>query len=171
MTTTSLNYDSGTDTNALTITLASLPTSATLVVGRQTTVVDNTGDLYTDVIINGQITTGTSPTVDTVVELWVYSSLKMVSGAETYHSDFGAADAGVTIASVQEKLALTRLHSFRVSATSNASYAIQNLSIAEACGQVPTFWGILVTHSTAVNLNATAGNHWLHYTGIKYTDA
>lgn len=49
--------------------------------------------------------------------------------------------------------------------TSNRSYFFAPISLA-ACfgGTVPKNHGIFVTHSTAVNLNSTGGNHIISYT-------
>ena len=47
----------------LTITLASLATSSTLVVGRVSTQVDNSSNLYLDYLLSAKISTGTSLTV------------------------------------------------------------------------------------------------------------
>ena len=60
-------YDSVSSTNALTITLASLATSSTLLAGRQSTIVDNTSTKYMDFLVSGQVTAGTTLTFDSSV--------------------------------------------------------------------------------------------------------
>ena len=57
---------------ALTITPASLATSATLVAGRESTAVVNTTNLYVDYLLAGKIMTGTTPTVSKQIQVWVY---------------------------------------------------------------------------------------------------
>ena len=49
---------SSADTTALTITLASLATSSTLVAGRESTAVDNSSNVDEDHLVSGQITVG-----------------------------------------------------------------------------------------------------------------
>ena len=60
--------------------------------------------------------------------------------------------------------------SIATNTTANTAYAIRPFSVAQLCGGImPLRWGIVVAHSTGQNLNSTAGNHWIHYSGIKYT--
>lgn len=174
MATLSTSYASTTDTTALTITLASLATSSTLTVGRQSTVVDNSSNLYLDAILSGQITTGTSPTGG-LIQVWLWGLLKQASSAETYPiattTALGATDAAATFdAEQRNRLALAA--SIAVNTTSDRAYAINPVGVATFFGGVlPMFWGVWVTHSTGVNLNSTAGNHWIHYVGLKQTSA
>lgn len=159
-----------TDTVALTITLASLATSSTLLVGRQSSVVDNTTNVDLDHILSGLITVGTTPTANTFIEVWVTAPVKIVSGSATYPDSFGASDAAFTSSSAGVKAASFRRAARMLcdSATSNRGYYFPGVSIASLFGgQMPKYWGVFVTHSTAVNLNATAGNHYLHYDRIQ----
>jgi len=167
-------YDSTTDTNAITITLANLATSSTLLAGEESTVVTNVSNLYVDAIVSGQITTGTTPTVNTTIAVYVHALLKQVSSTATYATATATALTGVDAAATFEAGQLNSLKlaaSINVNATSNRAYNIQPFSVAQLFGGVlPIKWGLFVTHSTAVNLNATAGNHWMHYQGIKFTN-
>ena len=170
---TTVTYDSTTDSNAITITLASLATSSTLVAGRESTVVTNVSNLYVDALVSGQITTGTTPTTAKSILVYVYAPLKVASSTFTYPiattTALTAADAAATFEA--EQLFQLRLAAAAVvNATSDRAYSFAPFSVAALFGGVlPLKWGLFVTHNTAVNLNATAGNHWFHYTGIKYT--
>jgi hypothetical protein len=167
-------YDSATDSNAITITLASLATSSTLVAGRESTVVSNTSNQYVDFLVSGQVTVGTSPTVDKQIAVYVYAPLKVASSTFSYPiataTQLTAADAAATFEAYQrDNLRLGAVSN--VIATSDRAYSFAPFSIAALFGGVvPLKWGLFVTHSTGVNLNATAGNHWFHWTGIKYTN-
>lgn len=167
-------YSSTTDSVAITITLASLATSSDLTVGRQSTVVDNTSNLYVDATLSGQVTTGTTPTADKTLELWLFGPLKVASSTFTYPIATATALTGTDGAAtfeLNQKYLLNRVWSARNIGTSNRAYAIGPLSVAAAFGGVmPLKWGAFFTHNTGQNLNATAGNHWLHYVGIKYTN-
>lgn len=172
MATTTTNYSSTTDTSALTITLASLATSASLVAGRQSTVVSNATDKFMDVILSGQVTVGTSPTTAKAIAVYVFAPLKIASSTASYPiataTALGESDAAATF-EIDQLNCLRLAGAMNVIATSDRAYSLEPVSIASLFGGVmPIKWGIFVTHNTAVNLNATAGNHWFHYTGIKY---
>jgi hypothetical protein len=153
---------SNADTTALTITIASLATSSTLLVGRESTAVNNTSNLDEDHLVSGQITVGTSPTGGRI-ELWAYAPIAIASGTPDYGLLTGA-DAAKTFDSRNQLLsALKLLWSTGVDTTSNREYAIPPSSITQAFGQVPPYWGLFLTHSSGVNLHATSGNHFLHY--------
>jgi len=160
-------YDSTTDTTALTITLASLATSSSLLVGRESTAISNVSNLYVDALVSGQITTGTSPTAGTI-EVWAYGIIKHVASTPTYPSPVTGTDAAITF--VAETKLRQLIAAIPTNATSNTAYSIPPTSIASLFGVLPIKWGVAVIHNTAVNLHATAGNHWIHMQGIKYTN-
>jgi hypothetical protein len=154
---------------ALTITLASLGNSTTA--GRQSDVVDNTSNLYVDALVGGKITTGSTPTVGTIIEVWAFAPVE--SGTPIYPDVLGASDAAVTFTSrdiLVSSMAL--LSAMVVSATSDRAYWMKPTSVAAAFGGVLPFkWGIVVINSTAVALNATGGNHTLYYKPVYATVA
>jgi hypothetical protein len=153
---------SNADTTALTITLASLATSATLVAGRQSTAVDNRTNVDEDHLVSGQVTVGTSPTGGRI-EVWAYSALSIASGTPDYGLPSGS-DAAVTFASRNQVVGAMRLLWSQASdTTSDREYYMPPTSIRDAFGELPPYWGIALLHSTGVNLNATGGNHFFHY--------
>ncbi len=170
MATYSTAYSSTTDTTALTLTAASLATSSTLTVGRESTVVSNATNLDLDHLLSGLITTGTSPTGGSI-QVWIYSVSKLVSSTYTYTGGATGSDAALTlVAEVRNQLALA--YSVPVNTTSNTGYHLRPRSIASLFGGVmPLAWGAWLVHSTGVNLNSTAGNHYLHYTRVKASSA
>ncbi|HOU24547.1 MAG TPA: hypothetical protein PLN42_09895 [Anaerolineae bacterium] len=166
-------YDSVANSNALTITLASLATSASFLAGRNSTIVDNTSAQYLDFLVSGQITVGTTPTVDKQIALFVYAPLKIASSVFSYPIATTTALTESDAAATFEAYQLAQLKPAAVAnviATSDRAYSFAPFSIAALFGGVcPPKFGIFVAHNTGVNLNATAGNHWLHWTGIKRT--
>jgi hypothetical protein len=170
VTTTKIAYDSVTDTNALTITLASLATSSSLLVGRESTVISNLSALYVDAMVMGQIMTGTSPTAGNI-NVWAYGINKLASSAASYPSPLTGSDAALTVVAETLTCDFALVQSIPTNTTSNQAYTLRPASIRELFGAMPLKWGIFVTHNTAVNLNSTAGNHWIHYSGITYTTA
>ena len=165
-------YDSVANSNALTITLASLATSSSLLVGQQSATVDNASTKYLDVILSGQVTIGTTPTAGQI-NVYVFAPTKVASSVYSWPTATATAlstsDASRTFEAGQ--LAQLRLAgSASTVATTDRVYAFEPVSVASLFGGVmPLAWGIFVTHNTAVNLNATAGNHWFHWTGITAT--
>ena len=156
-----------TSSTALTITLASLASSSTLVAGRASTHVDNTSNEDIDHLVSGKIRVGTSPTAGTVIQLWAYAPISMSSGTPSYGLVTGS-DAAATWASVNQKMSgAIQIWGTSVDSTSDRDYFIPPISIGDAFGQLPPFWGVFVTHSTAVNLNSTGSNHALHYQRIQ----
>lgn len=152
---------------ALTCTLASLATSSTLLVGRESTNINNTSNLYVDYRITAKITTGTTPTVDTEIRIYAYAAM---NDTPTYPDTITGTDSGVTITNAYIREAgLRLLGSTGVSATSNIGYPIACISIAEAYGHCFTRGGLWITHNTGVNLHATGGNHVLTQIGAYLT--
>lgn len=151
----------------ITITLASLATSSTRVAGQESTAIDNGTNLYIDALVSGKITTGTSPTVDKQIDIWVYAAH---DETPTYPDVFDGTDSAETITSIYVKLGAIRLlATLFVDATSDRTYWLAPTSVASLFGGVmPRRWGLFITHDTAVNLNATGSNHEFKYTGIQY---
>lgn len=147
---------------AYTITLASLATGSTLLAGRESTAIDNTTTAYTDFLIGGKITTGTNPTVNTYITVW---AVGIIDDAPVWPDVFDGTDSAETwsLASIRDNAA-RRLATIVVTATSDITYWFGPVSLAAAFGGVPPPQHVIfVTHSTAVNLNSTAGNHAIYY--------
>ena len=163
MATATISY--GTST-ALTITLASLATDTNLLAGRESTAIDNTSNTPVDVLVGGFVSTGTSPTANKQIEVWVYGSYD----GTTYSGGCTGSDAALTFASEKTSLRLGAI--LPTDATSNHSYEFVINSIAQLFGGVmPKKWGIFVVHNTGVNLNSTGGDHEIKYTEVKYASA
>lgn len=152
---------------AVTITLASLATDASLLTGRESTAIDNTSNLYVDYLLAGLIATGTSPT--DVREILVYVAgliddttwpdvLDGTDSAETITS-LGVRDPGLKLAA-------------RITAnnTSDRVYAFGPISVAALFGgNLPKKFVVFVTHNTGVNLKSSG--HSIAVTGVYYTIA
>lgn len=148
----------------ITITLASLVTDASLVAGREATAIDNSSNLYDDAIVGGKVTTGTTPTAGQI-EIWAIGSYDGTS----YAGGATGSDATLTPQG-SSKAALRLLVVLPTTSTSNQLYTWGGISLAAAFGgTLPQKWSLFVVHNTAVNLNATGGNHEAKYTGVTYT--
>lgn len=169
MATTSTNYHSTSNTADLTITIAGLATSGTLVTGRQSTIVDNTSNLYVDALVTGQITTGTATAGSILV--YVYTPIDLNTSTFVYPTATATAltesDGSATFEA--DQLAQLRLGAaINANATDNRAYSFVFGLAALFGGLVPLKWGIFLTHNTVGALHATAGNHWITYTGYKF---
>ena len=153
---------------AYTITLASLATSSTLLVGRESTAVENTND-DVDFLVSGVIKLGTSPTVNKTVQVWAYAPVKIVTGTPTYPDVFDGTDSAETITSDAVKYSfLVPLWAARTDATTDLELFMPPTSLLGAFGYMPEFHGLFVTHDSAVNLNSTEADSYFHYHRIQY---
>ncbi len=154
----------------LTITLASLATSADRTAGRESTAISNAVTLYDDVLVGGKITTGTSPTAAKQIDIYVYAG---VNDTPLYPDVLDGTDSDETFTSVNVQATSIRLlRSISVDNTSDRTYWVAPTSIAALFGGImPRNWGLFVTHDTAVSLNSNAANHLWSYTGCTFTSA
>lgn len=151
----------------ITISLASLATSATRVAGQESTAIDNGTNLYVDALVSGKITTGTTPTVNKQIDVWVYAAH---DETPTYPDVLDGTDSAETITSENVRNSALRLaHVVQIDATSDRAYWVAPFSVAALFGGIlPRRWGLFIAHDTAVALNATGTNHELKYTGVHY---
>jgi hypothetical protein len=162
-TTDKINYNNATYGTAITCTLNSL--AASLTVGRQSTPVDNTANLFIDAAITAIIKNGSSAPGGSA-SVYIYG-FGQYDGVPDYDQDdgvMGAADAGYTINSP------TNLHGPIVMYTPTASKIYNktfNLSQLFG-GLIPAKWGLVVCQDTGQAL-ASSGNS-LSYTGIYMTN-
>lgn len=140
----------------VTITLASLATSPSLLTGRESNAVDNTSDLVLDYLVSGKITTGTSPTTAKTIQVWCVPSWDGTTWPDVFDGTDSSEAPIVEIKNVVCRL----VASISTIATSDLTYHFAAVSIASLFGGVvPPKFVFWVTHDTAVNLNSTAGNH------------
>lgn len=156
------------NSGALTISLASLAsTTADPPVGRESTEALQSTDLGLDVLLDGIITTGTSPTAARRIRVWAWGGGWDGSTARRPAGATGS-DAGLTPMSHWADV-FRPLIIINTSATSNVGYTFAGVSLLAAFGglMLPPRWGIFVDHNTGVALNSSAGNHAIRYTVVK----
>ena len=155
----------------ITITLASLVSGASGVftAGQESTAVDNTTNNDLDHLLSGKITTGTTPTVSRSINVYAYANLSSSAGTPTYADVLDGTDSVETFTSANVQAnAVKFVASITVDATSDRAYYFGPVSVASIFGGIlPKFYGIFVAHDTAVNLNATGGNHKISYERIQ----
>lgn len=148
----------------ITLTQAALASDTNLVAGRASTAIDNAGtDDAIDAIVGGKVTTGTGPTAARQIEVWAYGSWD----GTLYSGGVTGTDAAITFAAEKPMLRLVVV--IPTDATSNHTYEWGPFSIANVFGGfMPRKWGIYIVHNTGVALHATAGNHEVKYSWLKY---
>jgi hypothetical protein len=156
--------------SALTITLASLGSSATWVAGRESTAVDNTTNKYLDYLLAGKVTVGTTPTVNTEIRVYVVALMEDA----TWPDVFDGTDSAETVTSAGVRDGHAKLAAAMPvdSTTSDRVYNFGPVSVAGLFGGAcPKKFVVFVTHNSGVNLNSTGGNHAVHVTPVYATSA
>lgn len=156
------------NSTAITITLASLAsTTADPPVGRESAEVVQSTDLAEDVLVDGKITTGTTPTAGKRIRVWAWGA---GFDGTTVRRPAGATggNAGLTPGSAY-KTTFVMIQWLDTNGTSDTTYSFAGVSLRQAFGGLflPARWGLFVDHNTGVALNATAGTHEIRYTPLK----
>ena len=159
-----LSYPAASD---LTITLASLASDTNLLTGRESAAINNTTNLYLDILVSGKITAGTSPTASRSIEVWAVGSWDGTNWPDV----FDGTESAETITSADIKASVTRyLAAMATANTSDRAYHFGPVSLASAFGgTLPPKVVLFVTHSTGQNLNSTAGNHQIRLQPVYQT--
>ena len=159
-----LSYPAASD---LTITLASLASDTNLLTGRESATIDNSTNLYLDILISGKITAGTSPTASRSIEVWAVGSWDGTNWPDV----FDGTESAETITSADIKASVTRyLAAMATANTSDRAYHFGPVSLASAFGgTLPPKVVLFVTHSTGQNLNSTAANHQIRLQPVYQT--
>jgi hypothetical protein len=149
----------GPSNQAITITVASLGAAA----ARQSTVVDNTTNLFSDALVTVKLKNG-SGTIAAQKACNVYA-FASVDGGTTYTELAGATDAAETLTVPPNAILIGSVNM----PTSATSYAAGPFSVASAFGgrgNLPASWGIIIENQTGLALDATGGNHSAIYQGV-----
>jgi hypothetical protein len=148
----------GSSNQALTLTLAALAASAT--VGRNSTAIDNSTNLFLDALLFLEFETGTVSGNKQVL-LYVYGT---ADGGTTYTEGVTGTDASFT-----RKDPTTLRPLAVIPAVTNATvHKAGPFSVAQAFGGIlPDHWGIVVCNDTGAALSGTAGNNKAFYQGIQ----
>lgn len=149
----------GTNGQAITITLASLAASAT--VGRASTAVDNTSNLYADALVILYVTTGTVSGNKQVL-LYAYGT---VNGGTDFTEGVTGTDAGFT----RNDPTNLRLVATVQCPTNSINYEAGPFSIAAAFGGIlPQKWGIAVFNDTGAALSSSSSTNQALYQGLQF---
>lgn len=139
----------GSSGQSITCTITSLANAGQ----RQSTVIDNSTNLYLDALVQVKIKTNAAGTSSTgTVNVYAYGS---VDGGTTYGDTVTGTDGSVTLTS-PPNLRLVGV----INAVANATtYVSPLMSIASAFGgTLPQKWGICVENKTGATLDASVGS-------------
>lgn len=149
----------GTAAQVITITLASLASGA----WRQGVFVDNTTNLFTEVLV--QLQAKTAGTAAGTVDLWCYGS---VDNGVTYSDGATGLDAAFTPTATPNMVHLGTLNTPAI----NTAYTSPIFSVSFAFGStIPLKWGIACKNTNGGALDATGANFVLQYQGQTYQSA
>ena len=145
----------GTANQPITCTITSLADQSY----RQSTAVDNSTNLYLDVLVTVKgksNAAGVSPTGK--LEIFAYAS----TDGSSYDGSCTGTDGSYTPPSTPTNLSYLGV----LNLTGNAVTDQRTFSLAQAYGgSTPTKWGIVVYNATAASLDAAVGSAW--YQGIQ----
>lgn len=145
----------GSSNQAITITVTSLTNGS----AQASTVVDNTSNLYEDVLVVVKIkTAGSSTSATGYVNIYAYAT---ADGGTTYPEGISGSNSSATLTSPPNLILIGS-----ISAVANSTtYTCEPLSVAWAFGgRLPAKWGIVVENKTGATLDASIGSAW--YQGL-----
>jgi hypothetical protein len=149
---------------AVTITLAALANSTTA--GQEGTAIDNSTTRAIDWLVGGKITTGSTVTANNPIEIWWYGYY------DTSKIAGGGTGSNAALTPVVKGL-LRPMLIIPVTATANQTYAFGPFSINAIFGLPcpPIKFSPWVLNSSGGALHATAGNHEIICTPIKFASS
>ena len=117
---------------AITNAIASLASDTNLLAGYESAILDNTSNKYTDYLVGGQVTTGTSPTAAKTIEVWAVGAL---DDTPTWPDVFDGTTSAETVTSRDILFGFAKLvASLTTDATSNRVYYFGPVSLAALFG-------------------------------------
>ena len=159
------------DSVAITTTsLGALPTSSTFVAGWESDAISNRTNLDLDHLLSGKIQVGTTPTVNTYIQIWVVPATSFTTGTPAWPDvmDGTVSTETWTSAGIRDGAAVLIKTILVDATTSNRNYYFGGMSVAALFGgNMPFDYVVFITHNTGANLNATDGNHLLWYTRVQ----
>lgn len=156
---------------AITIAPENVATSSGFTAGVESSVIDNTTNKDEDILIGGVWTAGTTPTINTQVQIYVVAAR---DDTPTYPDVFDGTSSAETATSAGVLAGFAKLAAVLNidSTTSNRAYDCGLFSVAQLFGGIlPPKFTLFITHNTGVNSNTTAGNHVWKATGVTRTVA
>jgi len=162
---------------SVTITIApqNIATSSTFVAGVESDAISNITNLDLDHQVAGVWRVGTTPTVNTQVQIWVVAPYSdNLAGTVSWPDVFDGTSSAETVTSAGVLQGLGRLGAvLNVDSTTSArDYFCAPFSVAALFGGfLPSQYVLFITHNTGVNSDTTGGNFIWKYLRIQATSA
>ncbi len=152
--------------SAVTIGLGSLAASATFVVGRESTAIDNSGNKYDDYMLAGHIKGGTTPTAG---ETRIYAV--GMQDDSVWPDAFTGSDSNRTVTTADILDSVCKLGArFVNDTTTGRVYPFGPFSVAALFGGVvPRKFLVYIAHSMVNALDATGSNHVIAITPVTFS--
>ncbi len=160
-----------TSTVALTATsVNSLGSSSTLVAGGAALLVDNTANLDLDHLLSGffKVNNGSSPTINTFIEVWVMKPISIAAGTPTWPDVFDGTDSAKTWTTLAMKSGYAKPAAALLvdSTTTGLVYGFAGKSIKSLFGDsMPSTYLAWVTQNTGQALHSSGNG--LNYERIQ----
>lgn len=150
----------GTDGVAITITLASLGSSATA--GQESTAVDNSSDLFMDALVQVKFKLAAgAPANDKAVYVYAYGTSDQ--SGPVYPEAVTGSNAAITL---NDPTGL-RIIGIINTPTNGATYISEPMSVAAAFGGIlPKKWGVVIRNYSGQAFTAVGGDHKAIYQGV-----
>lgn len=173
MATVQTNYPAGTTT--ITIAPQNVATSSTFVAGVESDAISNVTNLDLDHLVSGKWRCGTTPTINTQVQIWIVAVLTDdLASSQTWPDVFDGTSSAETVTSAGILQGLARLGAtLNVDATTSArDYFCAAFSVAALFGgDMPTRYVVFISHNTGVNSDTTGSNFVWQYQRVRATVA
>lgn len=150
----------GTSNQTIVCTLTSLGNGS----ARESTVVDNSTNLFMDALVTVKLKAGSSGvSTSGYVNIYAYGT---VDGGTAYSEALTGSDAAATLTSPTQLRLVGVIHVV----ANNGSYRAGPFSVAQAFGGVlPEKWGLVVENKSGAALSSTGSDHELRYQGVYAT--
>lgn len=144
------------------ITLANLPSDTNLLVGRESTAIDNSGNKYLDYLVSGKIRVNTSlpSTWGRTIQIFAIGACDGV----TWPDVLTGADSEIALSSITHKNTICRfVAELIIDATVGATYWFSAISIAAIFGGiVPIKFQLFIVQNTGQDLSSMSEDHAIY---------
>jgi hypothetical protein len=130
----------------------------------QSAFVDNSANLFADVLINAKTSLGSAATANNTMTVFGYWSL---DGGTTYSNNASGTDSAYTLPEAQANL---RILATEITAATAGPYYFAGFSFCQAAGLLflPQRWGLIFFNGSGQTMSSTAGNHVFSYQGVNW---
>lgn len=153
----------GTEAQGITCTLASLANNGQ----RESTVVDNTSNLYLDAMVTVRIDLADGGTIGSDKRVYVYAYGTVDAATPIYPDRVTGSDAGITLDSPPNVRLIGVIECASYTTVSKTQFTMPPASVAQAFGGIlPEKWGIILENKTNMAFRASETNQKKIYQGV-----